>query len=211
MSFFAAANCPSVCLSVRLSQPLRSRFVTETWYFIRWLETPTACGSQIPKVIWQISRSHRQQNLVKRVTFRVFGTVTWYWYMMCLFDFLILVAFWLNETFPMCGFRIWWRTHDSNGLKFGMPMYPDYPQNCLYLVTVCWFSSFLTLQQVPVSKALSWHYNDVIMSSMVSQITGTSIVYSTVCSDADQRKHQSSTSLAFVRAIHRWIPRTKGQ
>ena len=29
------------------------------WYFIRWLEKPTACGSQIFKVIWQISRSHR--------------------------------------------------------------------------------------------------------------------------------------------------------
>ena len=31
-----------------------------------------------------------------------------------------------------------------------------------------------------------------------------SIVYSTVCSNADQWKHQSSTSLAFVRGIHRW-------
>ena len=51
---------------------------------------------------------------------------------------------------------------------------------------------------------LSWHYNDVIMSAMVSQITGASIVYSTVCSGADQRKHQSSASLAFVRGIHRW-------
>ena len=32
-------------------------------------------------------------------------------------------------------------------------------------------------------------------------------------SDADQRKHQSSASLAFVWGIHRdrWIPRTKGQ
>ena len=104
----------------------------------------------------------------------------------------------------MCGFRIWWRTHDSNGLKFSMPMYPDYPQNCLYLVMVCWYSSFLTLLQVPVSKALSWHYNDVIMSAMVSQIAGASIVYSTVCSGSDQRKHQSSASLAFVRGIHRW-------
>ena len=39
------------------------------------------------------------------------------------------------------------------------------------------------------------------------------IVYSTVYSGADQRKHQSSASLAFVRGIHRdrWIPRTKGQ
>ena len=25
------------------------------------------------------------------------------------------------------------------------------------------------------------------------------------------KKHQSSTSLAFVRRIHRWIPHTKGQ
>ena len=39
------------------------------------------------------------------------------------------------------------------------------------------------------------------------------VVYSTVYSDADQRKHQSSASLAFVWGIHRdrWIPRTKGQ
>ena len=48
------------------------------------------------------------------------------------------------------------------------------------------------------------HYNDVVMSVMVSQITGVSIVYSVVVSGADQRKHQSSASLAFVRAIHRW-------
>ena len=48
------------------------------------------------------------------------------------------------------------------------------------------------------------HYSDVIMSTMLSQITGVSIVCSTVCSGADQRKHQSSASLAFVRGIHRW-------
>ena len=42
------------------------------------------------------------------------------------------------------------------------------------------------------------------MSAIASQITGVSIVYSTVCSGADQRKHQSSASLAFVRGIHRW-------
>ena len=40
------------------------------------------------------------------------------------------------------------------------------------------------------------------MSAMASQITGVSSVYLTVCS-ADQRKNQSSTSLAFVRGIHR--------
>ena len=49
------------------------------------------------------------------------------------------------------------------------------------------------------------HSNGVIMSAMASQITCVSIVYSIVCSDADQRKHQSSASLAFVRGIHRWL------
>ena len=48
------------------------------------------------------------------------------------------------------------------------------------------------------------HYNDVIMGTMASQITGLMIVYSTVYSGADQRKLQSSASLAFVRGIHRW-------
>ena len=47
------------------------------------------------------------------------------------------------------------------------------------------------------------HYNDVIMSIMASQITSPTIVYSTVYSGADQRKRQSSASLAFVRGIHR--------
>ena len=48
------------------------------------------------------------------------------------------------------------------------------------------------------------HYNDVMMSTMASQITSLPIVYSTVYSSANQRKHQSSASLAFLRGIHRW-------
>ena len=48
------------------------------------------------------------------------------------------------------------------------------------------------------------HYSDVIMGAMASQITSLTIVCSTVYSGADQRKHQSSASLAFVRGIHRW-------
>ena len=47
------------------------------------------------------------------------------------------------------------------------------------------------------------HYNDVLMGAIASQITSLTIVYSTVYSDADQRKHQGSASLAFVREIHR--------
>ena len=48
------------------------------------------------------------------------------------------------------------------------------------------------------------HYSDVIMSAIASQITGVTIVYSTVCSGVDQRNHQSSASLDFVRGIHGW-------
>ena len=47
------------------------------------------------------------------------------------------------------------------------------------------------------------HYNDVIMGAMASQITSLTIVYSTVYSVEDQRKHQSSASLAFVWGSHR--------
>ena len=57
------------------------------------------------------------------------------------------------------------------------------------------------------------HYDDVTMSGMASQTTSLTIVYSTVYSDADQRKHQSPASLASVREFtgDRWIPRTNGQ
>ena len=47
------------------------------------------------------------------------------------------------------------------------------------------------------------HYDDVIMSTLASQITSLTIVYSTIYSGADQSKHQSSASLAFVWGIHR--------
>ena len=59
----------------------------------------------------------------------------------------------------------------------------------------------------------SLHYSDVIMGTMASQITSLTIVYSTVYCGADQRKHKSSASLAFVMGIHRWPVNTpyKGQ
>ena len=42
------------------------------------------------------------------------------------------------------------------------------------------------------------------MSTMASQFTSPTLVYTTVYSGADQRKHKSSASLAFVWGIHRW-------
>ena len=73
-----------------------------------------------------------------------------------------------------------------------------------------WKASFLPM--VYKLQFLLWHthYSDAILSAMTSQITGVSIVYSIVCSGTGQRYHQSSTSLAFVRGIHRNSPH-KGQ
>ena len=47
------------------------------------------------------------------------------------------------------------------------------------------------------------HYDDVIMGAIASQTTSLTIVYSAVYSGADQSKHQSSASLAFVWGNHR--------
>ena len=60
---------------------------------------------------------------------------------------------------------------------------------------------------LPCSMSLpcsTLHYNDVIMGTMMSQITSLTIVYSIDYAGTGQRKHQSSASLAFVRGIHRW-------
>ena len=47
-------------------------------------------------------------------------------------------------------------------------------------------------------------YGDVIMSATASQITSLTIVYPIVYSGANQRKQQTSASLAFVRGMQRW-------
>ena len=90
-----------------------------------------------------------------------------------------------------------------------------------YRVTICqWNVAHFYFQFYPIFMSVSKflqnqvHDNDVIMSTMASQITSLTIVYSTVYSGTDQRKHQSSASPAFVRGIQRWpvnFPHTKGQ
>ena len=73
----------------------------------------------------------------------------------------------------------------------------------LELCRVC-SCMFVWFAPVNVAHMPQIHYSDVMMSAMASQITSVLIVYSTVCSDAGQRKHQSSASLAFVWRNHRW-------
>ena len=57
--------------------------------------------------------------------------------------------------------------------------------------------------RTPCTAVCPSHYGDDTMDAIASQITSLTIVYSTVYSDANQRKRQSSASLAFVRGIHR--------
>ena len=78
---------------------------------------------------------------------------------------------------------------------------------CLYYQLLCShaISSFILFRvawSVP-ERPWAYHHNDIIMGAIASQITSLTIVYSTVYSDADQRKHESSASLAFVRGFHR--------
>ena len=58
--------------------------------------------------------------------------------------------------------------------------------------------------QIFLPSGHEYHNHYVVMGTMASQMTSLTIVYSTVYSGADQRRHQSSVSLAFVWGIHRW-------
>ena len=72
-------------------------------------------------------------------------------------------------------------------------------RQCIWMCT-----SFWKLEGKPsLNRSLTAHYDDVIMSTIASQITSLTSVYSTIYSDADQSKHQSCASLAFVWGIHR--------
>ena len=70
-----------------------------------------------------------------------------------------------------------------------------------------WNRNAITSHSFPhvrlATKTPSVHYGDVTMGAIASQITSFAIVNTTVYSDADQRKHQSSASLVFVSGIYR--------
>ena len=111
-----------------------------------------------------------------------------------------------------------WGRHDAGGPHVG-PMnfaiweiLPDVRQRLIY--PLCSVPNISMRGARPTRIILlyywsysSWifqsHYNDVIMVSMSSKLTSLTIVYTTVYSETDQRKHQSFASLAFVREIHR--------
>ena len=67
----------------------------------------------------------------------------------------------------------------------------------------CWCTVFWRCQGITVLYISMFHYDDIIMGAIATQITSLTTVYSTGYWGVDQSKHQSSASLAFVRGIHR--------
>ena len=63
----------------------------------------------------------------------------------------------------------------------------------------------LDISRSPIDFQWGSHYNDIILGWMASQIASLTIVYPAVYLGADQGKHESSASLAFVRGIHRGL------
>ena len=108
---------------------------------------------------------------------------------------------------------------DTSALFYMMAWRSPHIQNCwflgavlfrtLYHLRICLFSiqskNFAGVDDLRMFTPVNLlsHYNDVIMGTIASQITSLTSVYSSVYSGADQSKHQSSASLAFVREIHR--------
>ena len=88
--------------------------------------------------------------------------------------------------------------------------YVLYRDLCIEIRIVSWGTCIVTplTRGCPYDNlrcSLWWHYNDVIMDAMASQITSLPIINSTVYSRLRSKEHQSSASLAFVWGIHHWL------
>ena len=67
--------------------------------------------------------------------------------------------------------------------------------------------------ETELQQNVIFHYNDVTMGAIASQITSLTIVYSIVYSDADQRNIKAPRHWPLYGEFtgDRWIPRTNGQ
>ena len=119
--------------------------------------------------------------------------------------FLLVVWFWLNRQSSGQWFETTRRTCDVT-VKSKCLTSRIRPAIFSSSIIICWYESNRNKISIGKGRGLApamWHYSDVIMDVIASQITSLAIVYSTVYSSADQRKHESSASLAFVWGIHR--------
>ena len=106
-----------------------------------------------------------------------------------------------------CSFYVHMASFTIHRDQFGAgELISDYIHSFLCCVFMHHYSDIIisAMTSQITSLTIIYHYTDGIMGTMASQINSLKIVYSAVYSDADQRKHQISASLAFVRGIHRW-------
>ena len=94
--------------------------------------------------------------------------------------------------------------------------YCDIMQNPFAILSIIFWSVTINFR-LSIIKTIYWiaWFNIVVITVhfQYNDIINLRIIYSTLYSGSDQRKHQSSASLAFVRGIHhdQWIPPTRGQ
>ena len=135
-----------------------------------------------------------------------FSQVTGYWFHWRIWTFR---RQWWWKIFCLLSFACRWAIHPiwwMGCFDLILGVWPDltqclgYPRTDLSGALVCCLQHEFIMNSC---DPFSYHYGDVIMGTIASQISSLTIVYSTIYSDADQRKHQSSASLAFVWGIHR--------
>ena len=135
----------------------------------------------------------------------LFMMLLWTWISYLLFA-LILTSFTISwfVKYRLC-LKMHFHFPSMHSLLFLIPwsLHTKNTFSCIAVVM-----HFLLFLSDPIIGAviIMWlciHYGDIIMGMIASQITSLTIVYSTFYSDADQRKHQRSMSLAFVWGIHR--------
>ena len=92
---------------------------------------------------------------------------------------------------------IWWRHHALH--VYNLRVCRMFSTKPISWHNGKWHTLLFTNNSSSVDwENFSYHYNNIIMSAVASQITSLTIVYSIVYSGADERKSQSSASLAYM-------------
>ena len=112
--------------------------------------------------------------------------------------------------------KILWHSHVCIWNRNGTGRKIAFESDILEMANVSVCQCINTYAVLHVETQLTPHYSQQSWSQILitlhwrhngrdaAQITSLTFVYSTVYSGADERKHQSSASLAFVRGIERW-------
>ena len=115
----------------------------------------------------------------------------------------LVMSDWCNDMFAPLPMEKSWTILIPASLLWGMQYFVVLDLLICWRVNTWWW-------QIDIHRWYSLvHYNDIIMSAVGLKSPASRLFTQPFIQCANQRKHQSSVSLAFVQGIHRWIPRTK--